>query len=260
VIPPVHPYDRRKTAPFAFGEKGAPCLLLHGFTGSPWDLVPLAQALQAHGFRGRVPLLPGHGETPEAMAQVHASDWLGSAATALQALTQETGTAVHVAGFSMGALLALVLAARRPEQVRSLALLAPAARLQGWGAIAATRLRDGPLARLLPYQKKGPPDLEDAQARAEAPSPARFPTMSLFELFTLQDVADALAPAVRAPALLVVARHDHVVDGTAARRLFHRVPGAQREVELPRGFHGLARDSSGPELAQTVSDFFSQAP
>jgi carboxylesterase len=160
----------------------------------------------------------------------------------------------------MGALLAVILAAQRPQQVRSLALMAPAAQLKGMGAFAAKRFRRWPLTRLMPYQDKGPPDLEDAQARAEAPSPTRFPTASLFELFTLQDLAYALAPAVRAPTLLVVARYDHVVDADAARRLFQRIPSAGREVVLERGFHGVARDFSGLQLGRAVADFFSEIP
>ena len=62
-----------------------------------------------------------------------AADWLAAAG-------QEAGRALrgrqrlYVAGLSMGALLALLLAARRPALVQGLALLAPALRLQGVAA------------------------------------------------------------------------------------------------------------------------------
>ena len=37
--------DPEKTAPFELGSGDDACLLLHGFTGSPWDLRPLGERL-----------------------------------------------------------------------------------------------------------------------------------------------------------------------------------------------------------------------
>jgi carboxylesterase len=251
--------DLRKTASFRFGQDGPACLLLHGFSGTPWDLKPLAEALQTRGFSGEVPCLPGHGRSPEAMRGVCYEDWLRHADRALQTLAEQRGEPVRVAGFSMGGLLGLALAARRPAHVSALALLAPAAGLLGLSLKLVRLLRHLPVPReRLPLLRKGPPDLEDAQERDQAPSLDRIPLESLLELFALQDLAYDLVPYVRANALLVVAAHDHVVDANAARRLYGRLPRIQPEVSLPRGFHGLSRDFCGAQLAEAVGTFFSQ--
>lgn len=258
----MRPLDTRKTDPFRFGAEGQRCLLLHGFTGSPWDLRPLADALAERGFCGEVPLLPGHGTTPDAMGRVGAKEWFEASESALLASTRGTQEPLCLAGFSMGALLAILLAARHPDRVRALALLAPAAKLLGVAPKVARALWRLPLPlgpeRLLPVQRKGPPDLEDPTVRAASPSPDSFPTRALRELFDLQDQANAAAAHTRAPALLVLAAHDHVVDPGAALQLYVRLPGAGPAVILPRGFHGLARDGSKAQLAQAVGDFFSR--
>src|SRR2546430_6543846 len=101
--------DPEKTRPFELGPSDASadaCLLLHGFTGSPWDMRPLGDALAARGFRVKGVRLPGHGGEPEAMAGVSARDWEEACETALDSLASTPR--VFVAGLSMGALLALL--------------------------------------------------------------------------------------------------------------------------------------------------------
>src|SRR5215468_6389272 len=121
--------DEGKTAPFELpGDRGA-CLLLHGFTGSPWDVRPLGEALAQRGYRVRAIRLPGHGTTPEAMAGVSHRDWEAAAESALLSLSGARHT--FIAGLSVGALLAVLLAARYPERITGLALIAPALRLKG---------------------------------------------------------------------------------------------------------------------------------
>src|SRR5688572_17767016 len=63
---PVRPQrmDPEKTAPFELGSGDDACLLLHGFTGSPWDMRPLGERLSERGYAVRAIRLPGHGSTP----------------------------------------------------------------------------------------------------------------------------------------------------------------------------------------------------
>ncbi|MFN0062889.1 MAG: alpha/beta hydrolase [Myxococcaceae bacterium] len=249
---------RPSTASARFGTDGQACLLLHGFTGTPWDLLPLAVALEQRGFSGSVPCLPGHGEDGEAMASVGADDWLRASEEALFAEFERTQRPVHVAGFSMGGLLAVGLAARWPSHVASLALLAPAARLLGQISRAARFLRKTPLMDWVqPYIPKDGSDIEDPAARAIVPRPTSFPSARLRDLFWLQDFAHQHAPRVKARVLLVLARHDHVVNARAAKGLVARIPRPDTAtLLLERGFHGLARDFAGDVLAGAVGDFF----
>ncbi|WP_027369627.1 alpha/beta hydrolase [Desulfovermiculus halophilus] len=86
------------------------CLLLHGYGGAPYDVSPLARALENQGLPVRTPCLPGHKETPEAFARSRFTHWLQAAEEQVQEM-RARGPCV-VIGLSMGGSLALNLAER----------------------------------------------------------------------------------------------------------------------------------------------------
>ncbi len=103
------------------GRKGS-ALLLHGLTGSPAEMRPVGDALAAAGFRAVCPALPGHATRPSDLGGVGAAEVRAAAEMQLEAL----GGGRHlVCGLSLGSLLAIGLAAHRPESVAGLAALAP---------------------------------------------------------------------------------------------------------------------------------------
>jgi len=83
-------------------------LLLHGFTGNPTSLRPLAELLSARGFALELPLLPGHGTEPRDLLPTRYADWRAAAVSALDRLRARTKH-VFVVGLSMGGTLALDL-------------------------------------------------------------------------------------------------------------------------------------------------------
>ncbi len=81
-------------------------LLLHGFAGSPGELRPLGQALVGQGFTVLAPLLPGHGESFEAMEQCRLEDWTDALDRCYHHLHRDNSP-VAVVGFCLGGTLAL---------------------------------------------------------------------------------------------------------------------------------------------------------
>lgn len=249
------------TAPFELGVGPGACLLVHGFTGTPWDVRPLGEALAAGGFRVRALRLPGHGTTPRAMLDAGAGDWLAACEEGLAAFREPR---VAVVGLSMGALLALVLAALHRDRVQAVVGLAPALRFKD-PLIRGLRLARPfslPLAeRIHPWVHKSTTDLIDPAARAEAPVLTAWPLRRLRDLWKVQDLAWAAAPRVEAPVLLAVARHDHVVDVRGARALVRRLTRAPsvRFIELDHGAHIMPRDEGRQVLAQEVLAFLRRA-
>ena len=63
------------TEPFFMRGSATGCLLIHGLSGNPSDLRPLADPGYAGGFTVDVPLLPGHGPTPEGSGPATWHDW-----------------------------------------------------------------------------------------------------------------------------------------------------------------------------------------
>jgi len=97
------------------GDKGRVGLLLcHGFTGSPRSMHEWALRSADAGHTVAVPLLTGHGRTPEALETAQWTDWVADVEEAY-AWLQERVDAVFVSGLSMGGTLALRLAAHHPE-------------------------------------------------------------------------------------------------------------------------------------------------
>src|SRR4051794_39709983 len=64
--------------------------VLHGFTGSPVSMRPLAEAFAEAGFAVELPRLPGHGTDPSDLALTTWDDWLAEAERALGVLQART--------------------------------------------------------------------------------------------------------------------------------------------------------------------------
>jgi pimeloyl-ACP methyl ester carboxylesterase len=103
-------------------ERGAPVVLVHGLGGCAANWVDVAPLL-ARSRRVLVPELPGHGRS----AQLAAMPNLAVLADRIGALAVREGMApAAYVGHSLGAVVALRLALRRPEAVSALVLAAAA--------------------------------------------------------------------------------------------------------------------------------------
>ncbi len=243
------------TASFVLGPKGArsAVLLLHGFTGSPWELRSLGEALAARGAHVSCPRLPGHGAEPEAMLWVTWRSWVDAAERALLELSRFEH--VSVAGLSMGALLSIIMAARHPQRVARLVLMAPALQLADPASRALRLVRHRPLSLVRDrwVVKKGT-DLDDEEARAQSPLLPRYPVSRVLDLFTLQDVARLSAPVVTCPTLVLGAVNDHVVAPKGVEWVHRHI--AHSELRwLQRGFHILPRDKDRARVATEIAEF-----
>lgn len=249
--------DDEKTAPFTLGpsleDARVAVLLLHGFTGSPWEVRPLGEALAARGVHVVCPRLPGHGTTAEAMLFAGHHEWLAAAQEALDGL--RSAKKVVLAGLSMGGLLAMVLAARRTRPIDGLVLMAPVVKVRSRQARALQRLKFLPVFDLGErwIQKKST-DIEDDAIRATAPLLPRFPLARMFDLFALQDIARDAEPRITCPALVIGAVNDHVVDTDQVMAMAERLPRA-RGLLLQRGFHIIPRDTDRALALTEISHF-----
>src|SRR2546421_5517560 len=115
-------------APFTLGDGADACLLLHGLTGAPSEVRPVGEALAQAGFRAVGPLLPGHGTSPEDLYVVSRGEMIQAAESAL--LSLGGARRIYLCGLSMGALLAIHLAAKHAD-LSAIALLAPAIEFAG---------------------------------------------------------------------------------------------------------------------------------
>ena len=245
------------------GELG--CLLVHGLTGTPAEMMPLATVLA-----GRHPLwvvrVAGHATAVTDLATTSWHEWYASVRAGADALRAVVPHLV-VVGLSMGALLGLHLAAERPADVAGLVLLSPAAAV-GRGVVRWLRrpLRVlGALdSRVTPLQAalarvlfgKGGSDIADAAVRAVHPGYRQVPLRALLQLLALQRIARADAPGVTQPVLMIHATQDHTSPVAAAQDLYARLGSrAKRLVLLEESFHVVTVDRERTRVQAEVRAF-----
>jgi len=233
-------------------------LLLHGLTGSTFEVLPVARRLEAAGLRCLAPLMAGHGGTPAELAGVPWTEWVGKARRELARL--EGARRTFVVGCSMGALVACALAHDHPAKVDGLVLLAPALELSAIGRLGA-RLARLPFTRNVIIPKRGGADVADLEMRRLNPCMDAVPLSALTELALLQRHVDRLLPGIAAPALVVHGAHDHTVTLAGARRLARRIgSGPARLVVLPRSWHLVGIDVERDRVADEATRFLESLP
>lgn len=225
------------------------CLLIHGFTGSAAEMRPLGDYLAARGVTARAILLPGHGATPAALARATHAQWLEAAGEAYEEL-RESCAEVHVAGFSMGSLLAVHLGAARSPA--TLALLSPALHVR------QPLLRFSSLLRFLPWSlpKDRDPehsDLTDPGANGKFWSYDVWPLPAVYEFYRLQLLARAEMALVRAPSLVIYARGDRTIAPRSGPALLQGLGCADKdELVLHNSGHGIVADSESEAVFEAT--------
>ncbi len=254
------PADAARASAEPFDLRGGPdaALLLHGLTGSPFEVRFVAERLAAAGMRCRAPLLAGHPD-PRALARTTWREWVAGARDELFRLAGTRRT--FVVGCSMGALVACALAHDHPDRVQGLALLAPALRLPLLGVLGGL-LGQAPGAALLPaIPKRAGSDVRDEEMRRLNPCMDQVPLQAVGELLRFQTEVDRLLPAVRTPALVVFGAQDHTVARSGAERLAARIgSGPARLVLLPESWHLVGIDVERERCAEEVRRFLESIP
>ena len=234
----------------AGGEDGAVgALCIHGLTGTPYEVRPLAAALARRGIRARGPLLPGHGTLPEELAAMRFGDWIDAVQSEYEAMRAQHARVV-VLGLSLGGLLCLELASReRPDAIAVI------------GTPLALR---PPIPQLIPLAKYIKPmleksegsDIRDPAARARHPGYGKMPLASVHELVRLQRRVSRRLGAIHSPALVAHGAHDRTADPRDAVRIFESLGSSVKEkLVCPESGHVVPVDFDGPWLAERVAEF-----
>lgn len=243
------------TSPFDLCSDGRPedalaaALCLHGLTGTPYEVRPLAEAVAERGIRARGPLLPGHGSTPEALAILPRGAWLSAVCEEYRGLRKQHER-VFLVGLSLGGLLALALAEAEP--VDALVVVGtPLAFRQPIPLVVPL------LKRIVPtLEKKTGSDIRDPEAHARHPSYSRMPLASVHELIRLQRVVRGGLSRITAPTLIAHGSHDTTAHPRDAERIHREVSSEVKQLMfLSNSAHVVPVDFDGAELSQAVADF-----
>jgi len=229
------------------GPHGA--LVLHGFTGSPVSMRPLAEALADVGFAVALPRLPGHGTDTADMVETGWDDWLTEAERALEALQARTPDGrVVVVGLSMGGALTAALAQGHAELAGIVLINAPVAAPAELAAAVEEMLAGG-----MEVMDSVGGDIADPDA--DEASYDETPLRPLLTMIVAGQDVRARLPEVTIPALVITSRQDHVVNPGDSDILAAELGGPVEQIWLEKSFHVATLDYDRAEVESATVAF-----
>ena len=246
------------TEPFLWRGGNVGCLLVHGFTGTPYDMRFLGERLHAAGYTVHGVQLAGHATRVEDLAICRWQDWYRSVEEGLDRLAAHCQTQIAI-GQSLGSLLVLRLAYHRSRAVSALVLLSSAFILASpWPARLSRVFRT-----LLPFlpprlryvSKATGSDIADPEARRVHPGYAKMPLRGIIEMIELQREVRPLLTRITPPALAIHARQDHTTPLENLALLQQTLPDLRATLVLPSSYHVVSVDVEKQRIAEEILDF-----
>jgi len=258
-------------------ETGVGVVLIHGITGTPTEMRPLARHLERLGYRVAVPLVPGHGAGYRELLATTWQDWLNGVHEAVQQLATEC-SGVVVVGLSAGGLLA-TLAADECPAVTGLVLLSlhlgiPGSHITRFTHWAYQMIARVPILRRRWYFIESPPyGLKDARLQQRitaAIAASRQGETAQFGLFrtyveTLRQI-DALearvrqvAPSIQCPTFMLHSVEDTMLSIRNTTAMYGLLGAAEKSIRFVAGCdHVITVDLRKEDVACDVGAFIAQ--
>lgn len=244
-------------------EGGAVAVLIHGAGGNRTQWATQARHLAARGFDVVAYDLPGHGESSDPACE-SVPDY---AAAVLADIDARGIGRFAVAGHSMGAVIALRMAADAPDRVTHLALVGAGLRLPVNPALLEATSEDPPLAvRAIidwghaPTTHLGasptPGQSTDGAGTAVLSTELRKHPGALYADFRASDTFDGndLCSLVRAPTLVISGERDMMTPPKLGQAAAAAIDGAEY-VEVAGAGHFLMSERPA-ELSRALAAFF----
>ena len=244
-------------------------LLVHGLAGTPAEMRYIANGLGRLGYSVLCPQLAGHCGTEDELKVATWQDWYESCETALDQLRKDCDFVV-VGGLSTGAVLALMLAANRPDDVQATALLAPTLRLDGWMIPWYARLfklvRHKAVANLFKFPDTHPHGIKDARVREfflqalNGPDSAQAglantPGGAVIEHRWLVEAVSPKLARIAQPTLILHPREDDIADMSNAWHLQRTLKGRVDISALEDSYHNVTLDRQRHIVVERTAGF-----
>lgn len=244
-------FEQPDAQPFLFEGSRLGVLFLHGFTSTPQSVRAVAHSLhESTNATVLGPLLAGHGTGPEDLARTGHLDWVRSAERALETLRARCDRVV-IGGLSLGATIALNIAARRPRDIDGVFSINGSTGLYRPDVVAPLYADDAP---------EFVPGIGSDIARQGMREICydRIPRDTLQHRFLLTNATGALLPLLRSRLLILQSRTDNVVAPENATHIACSAGSDDiRMVWLSRSLHVATLDHDDAMIANVLSQFVS---
>lgn len=219
-------------------EERKACLLLHGFTGAPYEVEPLARYLEQYGWDCHLPTLAGHGGDLRQLRPVTRKDWIDSARETADNLTQ-TYDSFDLIGFSMSGLIAAFLANRYP--VRRLILLNAAVYYVSPARFTASL-----------FHRAG------ANLVGWRPAKNRTPMTAVMQFMRLVHDLKPELGRVQVPTMVVQGGLDPVIHPHSSIYIMRKLSGEKELHVYPKARHLICLDTQCSHMFADVEQFLSK--
>ncbi len=278
---PLHPAPilENQNGLYLNGGNGATVILIHGLTGTPHEMKFLAGFFHKKGYNVSCPRLANHSEPLSILKKTKWQECYKSVREVFLKIKKiNPNETVFVAGLSMGALLALLLADEFREKVAAVGCLSPTIFYDGWNAPWYRHLL--PLAYFTPlkhiaYFKEDPPygiknenirqrvhkyfsnaPLDEASSASQFGYPY-FPLTLLCELRLLVKHLTKKLPFIKTPVQIIQAKEDDMTSMKNAHFIYNRISSSVKEIVLlENSYHIITADQERTKVSSKMSEFF----
>lgn len=231
-------------------------LLCHGYLAAPEEMRPLGEYLHDAGYTVYGVRLQGFGTGPEQLRNISWKDWVISFNRGY-AVLRNTCSRIILGGFSAGALLVLLSAARKKGAVDSIFCIDTPLILMNRHACTITPAALG-WNRFMTKMGLGAKVYDSIQNISESPD-INYPVHYLEgvrEFCNLMSVCRDELSAVEAPCLIIHGSADPVADPESADVVYDRISSTiKQKVTVEADYHNLVQKEGREKIFQQVLDF-----
>lgn len=231
--------------PFTFEAGPRAVLLLHGFTGHTADVRMLGRFLEKKGYTSHAPIYRGHGGAAEDIVRSTADEWWQDVQEAYQHLTDLGYEEIAVAGLSLGGVLALKLAYE--TKVKGVIPMCAPMFFDN-----EAQLTKGFIKYARQYKQFEGKDTATVDREIEALLAGSHEVF--LELGRFVEQVSRETDSVYAPAFIVQARHDKMINPKSAHYIYDHIQAEQKELKwYEQSGHVI---TLGPEKDQLHEDIY----
>ena len=226
-------------------------LLVHGFTGAPPSMRPWGEFLLSKGYSVKIPLLPGHGTSPEDLNNVTWREWPDKVQSELDAFLT-TCYQVFIAGLSMGGGTSLYIAMHNNDRISGIILVNPMIHLP----------RVSPLmAYMLSRFQKMRPSVGNDIKRPDITEHGYdvLPTRGIHQLLLMLKITRKNLSKITVPVLLFHSAEDHTLPVSNTEIVMAGLGSVNKErIELVNSYHVATLDNDQELIFQKSLTFIEE--
>jgi carboxylesterase len=245
-------------------------LLIHGLTGSPFEMKYLARKLNRAGFTVKGPCLEGHGTTLKDLSKTTWKDWYRSISETFIEM-KKSFDSVAVVGLCMGALLSLHLSYEFGSEVSAISLISTTLFYDGWSLPWFKFLLPisyyPPFRYIYSYTEKEPYGIKNKPLRErivnlmkdDSIAYTKAPATSMHELYKLIREVKRELPHIAIPALILHSQEDDLTSIKNPDYVEEKI-GSKivKKIILDDSYHMMTIDNQKDRVAEETIKFFKE--